>query len=67
MDKIDESDLMKGKLFEAQLRALQAETMTKALEFQAWVDALYSRHGLVKGIDRIEENGDIVRGKKEAA
>lgn len=61
--RVAEDDMMRGRLFEAELDALRSKTEAKAMEFQHWVDSLFGKYELVKGRDRLMPDGEIVRGE----
>lgn len=65
MEKIDPMDMMQARLYEAELRAIQAEARAKGAEFQAFIDGLFAKHSMIKGADRLEADGTIVRAAKE--
>jgi hypothetical protein len=56
-DKIDQLDMMQGKLFEAELNERAALLETKRVQFQAWVDSLWTKYGKTKGEDRLLPDG----------
>lgn len=57
MDKIDQLDLMQGKLLEAELEAAKAKVETKMAQFQSWMDSTWLKYGKVKGEDTLQLDG----------
>jgi hypothetical protein len=56
-DKIDQLDMLQGKLHEAELNEQAAKLETKRVQFQAWVDSLWAKYGKIKGEDCLMPDG----------
>jgi hypothetical protein len=65
VEKIDRLDMMQGKLLEAELNEQVAKLETKRVQFQAWVDSLWSKYGKIKGEDALNEDGTWMKVEKK--
>jgi hypothetical protein len=64
VERIAPMDMMQGKVLEAELNEQAAKLETKRVQFQAWVDALWSKYGKIKGEDALNEDGTWTKVKK---
>ena len=64
MEKVDPLDMMRARVFEAELNELHAKAEMKTSEFQEFIDRLFAKHEMIKGVDRLEVDGTIVRGAR---
>ena len=63
MEKVDPIDMLRARAFETELRLLHDRATIVTAEFQEFVDALFAKHGMTKGTDRLESDGTIVRAE----
>lgn len=66
MEKIDAVDMARARAYEAELMSMEANAAAKVAEFQKFVDELFAKHSLTKGLDRLDPDGTIVRAQKDS-
>lgn len=63
MEKVNPIDMAKARALESDLRAAEMTVRAKVDGFQVFIDELFTKHQMVKGRDRLEEDGTIIRGE----
>jgi hypothetical protein len=63
-DKIDQLDMMQGKLYEAELNEHVAKLETKRIQLQAFIDSLWAKYEKTKGEDRLMPDGTWAKVEK---
>lgn len=55
--------MARARALESDLLAATSAVRAKVDSFQVFVDELFLRYGMIKGKDRLEADGSIVRGE----
>lgn len=63
-EKIDQLDLLQGKVYEAELNEQAAKLETKRVQFQAYLDSLWAKYDKVKGEDALQADGSWTKVEK---
>jgi hypothetical protein len=63
MDKLDQLDLMQGKVYEAEMKQHVAQLETHQVKFQAWLDLMWAKYGKIKGEDQLQPDGTWVKAE----